>query len=918
MASAMGTMPSGEGSGGAHLLVLAQDLLPVRGSDTVPIPALTEPAVAHAFFAYRIPHLPEALASPHLSGGTERERLAEVLDRHVRLVTGLGHWRGVGFALRYLWEPDRNEILMSVVARVPLAYPTRTERAEQVAKQLSAILGSLDVPTEAVVGQDNILGCLMPIRHPAIVEVRQHEDVVSMRLSPAYIVYPFHPQATTLLRTFQSLVNEPTRCLISLYLQPTALYPPEQQEFADVARAAATMASIPFKGFTMQGNLTDPMAQHVARLYEEYAQRLTDPYLTLIQVASDQAATTMSIAQSLGAEVSRRERRIEGQESSFTPAEFDVVVPRDDGEMAAAEASLARVVLYPWGNQMVSPPKARLRYLADARVASAVFRFPVGMRGGIPGIKSRQNAPSFEVGARTTVAKPGDIVLGQHADGRGVATVTLDYLTHHTLVAGTIGYGKTTTCMNLLAQAWERGVPFLVIEPAKVEYRVLLRSPFGADVRVFTLGDETVSPFRLNPLEIMPGVKVESHISLIAACFQAALPQFGPLPSLIEEALHRVYDAHGWDTSDKGRAGENRLMPTLGELYAEIVYVIDQRGYSGETLDNVRAAASGRIGSLLKGSKGHMLNTRRSISIDELMTKPTVLELESLNKEEQALVTLFLLTMLREYCRTTRKTPGLHHLTLIEEAHRLISATEHVADRETSADTRAEAAQMVSDLLSEVRALGEGVIVADQIPVRLVQDTLKNTNIKIIHRLPGKGDRDAVGETMNMAPEQQDYIGKMVPGEAALFVEGYERPTFIFALDYRRTHGIPSRLDEDVVAEAMETFLASHRAAYLPFSACTFCRAQCRYRNRVSPLVYRQEGQAIFLEGRAELLDCMDSDAPEEGWAALAQACIDSVADINGNADAAYCFFAHAWQEDCTPELANALHEHLDMIVADE
>jgi hypothetical protein len=474
-------------------------------------------------------------------------------------------------------------------------------------------------------------------------------------------------------------------------------------------------------------------------------------------------------------------------------------------------------------------------------------------------------------------------------------------------VAGTTGSGKTTTCMHLLSQLWEQGIPFLVIEPAKSEYRALLDSPLGKELQIFTLGDESISPFRLNPLEILPGVRVETHISSLQACFEAALPTFGILPSLIEESLHNVYLDKGWELTDRRRANDERLMPTLGELYFEIIRVTEERGYSEKTLQDIRAAAAGRIGALLRGSKGRMLNTRRSVPMETLMTRPTVLELESLNNEEKALVMLFLLTMIREYCRTTRTESRLQHVTLIEEAHRVMAATPHVADREVSADTRAEAVGMFSATLSEVRAFGEGLIIAEQIPGRLAEDALKNTNIKIVHRLPGPDDREAVGGTMNLGDEQEKYLPKLPPGQAVLFIEGYEKPTFITVPDYRGQHSLPERVSDERVETYMAAFREAHKALLLPFDGCRYCLRQCRYRDRVAPVAYELESGRRFRKALWTFEQQRRKGDETAGWTELVSACQEAVDPLGlGRRDehAAYCYFVHLWGYEFTESMA--------------
>jgi hypothetical protein len=396
----------------------------------------------------------------------------------------------------------------------------------------------------------------------------------------------------------------------------------------------------------------------------------------------------------------------------------------------------------------------------------------------------------------------------------------------------------------------------------------------------------------------------------VRACFEAALPSFGVLPSLIEESLHNVYMNKSWSLTDRGKAIDTRLMPTLGELYVEIIRVTETRGYSDKTLQDIRAAAAGRIGSLLRGSKGRMLNTRRSVPFSLLMNTPTVLELESLNDEERALVMLFLLTMIREYCRATRREIHLQHITLIEEAHRVMGATSHASNREVSSDTRAQAVEMFSTTLSEVRSFGEGLLIAEQVPNRLGEDALKNTNLKIVHRLPGEDDRRAIGATMNMSQEQQNHVSLLNTGQVAVFFEGYEKPSFATIPNYKEKNNLPERVIEDDVERHMADFQSQNKDLFFPFDGCKFCKKQCQYRERVTSAVYDVESGRRYRQALSNFEKYASQGDSISGWVEVVRECQKSVAPVGFENDrhAAYCYFVHLWELDFAEVMASRFH----------
>lgn len=848
-------------------------------------------------FAFRMPHLPDLLTSPHLSGQTDRERLVELFDRQVRLVSNLAKWQGCGLALRYWVRPGTGQVELILVGRAVAAAPGAAEGlARAVAHDVAALLQGYEFTVDPVTSEAELKSLLHPFEVRALMEIRQREEVVAMQAGDAYTVLPFAPSpSSTWIPVFEMLLRQQDDCLIHIYLEPTQLTFDEREALADAAAMAASLADFQYEGLSVRGRQVDPQAGLVARLYRRYLDRFTTPFQAVVQVLSPNPVVAHTAAQALGAEITETiSPDTVLQDEARLPGGFDLVQPRTRQEWNAALRNAELLDLCPWGRSQASPGKERLVYLVDARTAAGAFRFPVPIKGGVPGIRTKQAMPQYHGASHSAVAGPDEIPIGRLCERDSLATVPLRQLARHVLVVGTNGSGKTTTCFQMLTQLWERGIPFLVIEPAKTEYRALVASPLKENLWVFTLGDESVAPFRFNPMEILPGVRVEAHISQLTACFEAALPTFGVLPSLIGESLERVYMEKGWNLTDRAQSDDQRLFPTLGDFYFEMIRTVESRDYSEKTLQDIRAAAAGRIGALLRGSKGRMLNTQRSIPMRDLMSRPTVLELESLNDEEKSLVMLFLLLAVREYCQTTRTTSALQHVTLVEEAHRVMAKTAHSGNREVSADSKAEAVAAFSAALSEIRAYGESMMIADQIPGRLVDDAMKNTNIKVVHRLPGADDRMAMAATMNMEQGQEAYVAKLRQGQAALFAEGYEKPVFIDVPNYRAANDLPERVPENQLADHMEAFARHHSSLFLPFPACIHCVRRCHYRDRVANFAYTVEAHKAFLKALYAYTAKLDID--EDGaWADLSAHCRGALESVGLARDqhAAYCYFAH-------------------------
>jgi hypothetical protein len=456
-----------------------------------------------------------------------------------------------------------------------------------------------------------------------------------------------------------------------------------------------------------------------------------------------------------------------------------------------------------------------------------------------------QETPGFQIKpyARFHVSKADKegsaLSVGEIMD-QGVKTgnfykVSLNSLRKHGLIVGTTGSGKTNTLFYLLKEAWKHKIPFLVLEPAKTEYRSLLYSEeMGKDISVFTLGDNNVSPFRINPFEIMPGVAVQTHVDLLKSVFNASFYMWGPLPQVLERCIHEIYTDKGWDlTSNENHRGVHKdANPTLTDLYNKIDAVAGRLGYSSETTMEIRSALKTRINSMRIGAKGLMLDTKNSTPFSTLIGKPTILELEAIgDDEEKAFMMGVILTMMYEHyvSHGLSEVKDLKHITVIEEAHRLLGNFEQ--ENPYVGNTRGKAVETFSNILSEIRAYGEGFLIAEQIPMKLALDVVKNTNLKVMHRVVAEDDRRVMGATMNIEERETKKITSMSVGEAAVYGEGDEGAYHV-RVPYSKIEARKGEKakEEEAIRNAMKSFTSDARN-YAPFEGCLgFCKAVCRFK----------------------------------------------------------------------------------------
>jgi hypothetical protein len=478
----------------------------------------------------------------------------------------------------------------------------------------------------------------------------------------------------------------------------------------------------------------------------------------------------------------------------------------------------------------------------NSRMLSAYIHLP---KREMPGFRIRRSA-EFSL-AEIPPKDPNRVIAIGNILDRGVDTgnlyyIDVDALQKHTIVCGVTGGGKTNTCFYLLGQLWKYGIPFMVCEPAKSEYRhmMLMSETFKGVGQAFSLGDETVSPFRLNPFEIMKGVKVQTHLDALKSVFNASFEMYSPMPQVLEKALNAIYSVRGWDlVQNKNRRlppGINpgdpdcppEIYPTMKDLYEIIDPITESFGYSERIGPDVQAALKARIGSLLIGGKGQMLNTRRSIPPEVLFGRPTVVELKMVSEDsEKSFLIGMLLVFLYEYREALGPHDHLQHIMLVEEAHRLLKNVPTGQSGE-NANPAGKAVEFFTNMLAEIRSYGQGFIIADQIPNKLAPEALKNTNLKIMHRIVAVDDRDSMGGAMNLDDIQKRHVTALGQGRALVYAEKMEQP-YHLQIMFDKTKEVPPpetpEESDEVVRQAMKGLNIVQ--TFDRHLGCKFCLHRC-------------------------------------------------------------------------------------------
>lgn len=407
----------------------------------------------------------------------------------------------------------------------------------------------------------------------------------------------------------------------------------------------------------------------------------------------------------------------------------------------------------------------------------------LGMIAGLPQKEVVGLSLNEEVEFGLNFEKPQDvgnsIELGhliQNGNELEKSSVYLDKndLDKHIFVTGVTGSGKTTTCQTILNEA---DMPFLVIEPAKTEYRVMLKK--HPDLMVFTLGNNQATPLKMNPLVFYKHESITSRVDMLCACIQSAFDMEAAIPQIIEQALYESYKEKDWDvyTNKNSKypdpfSGSGEAFPTISDVIRNCQKVVNNQGFDDRLKRDYIGSINARLLGLTSGGKGVLLGAQSSIDFIDLLDRKVVFELENIRSSaEKALVMGFILVNLSEAIREKYKETGrVRHITLVEEAHRLLS--KYVVGDNPS---KKHVIEMFSDMLAEIRKYGESLIIVDQIPNKLTSDVLKNTNTKIIHRIFAADDKEAIGNTVMLKEDQKDFLSNLPSGRAVYFTTSTEK-----------------------------------------------------------------------------------------------------------------------------------------------
>ncbi|MCM1059865.1 MAG: DUF87 domain-containing protein [Eubacterium sp.] len=366
-------------------------------------------------------------------------------------------------------------------------------------------------------------------------------------------------------------------------------------------------------------------------------------------------------------------------------------------------------------------------------------------------------------------------------------------LASHTFITGSTGSGKSNTVYGILSRAKKSGVKFLVIEPAKGEYK----NVFGncEDVSVYGTNPDISPLLRINPFSFPKGIHVLEHLDRLVEIFNVCWPMYAAMPAVLKNAVEKSYEDCGWNLAESENIYGDNLYPQFSDVAKNVKAIIDSSEYDSENKGAYKGSLLTRLNSLTNGING-LIFTDSELSSETLFDKNAVVDLSRVGSSEtKSLIMGMIVLKLQEYRMAQGEMNApLKHITVLEEAHNLLKRTSAEQMAETS-NLLGKSVEMIANAIAEMRTYGEGFVIADQSPGLLDMAAIRNTNTKIIMRLPDITDRELVGKAANLNEEQITELAKLPCGVAAVYqnewvqpvlckVEKYDTPDTLYA--YRR------------------------------------------------------------------------------------------------------------------------------------
>jgi hypothetical protein len=672
-----------------------------------------------------------------------------------------------------------------------------------------------------------------------VVSISRKEKAITNNTMANGLIYynpVIFPSAETNIAFITNAMVQYPNSLISMQIIPTTY---NQQELIAIEECKRYLDYYVSNVKYGQGIAIDPGIQEIITAYDSYIESHNDMlfYAHIVVYSTNDIAIDLANKLIDGIE---DEDKTYGSALEFVDVS-NYPISVSDNLIASPWINSDQLVYQARNQDFWSLPIApkvfmRMKHLLTSKELRSIFKFPFD-DGKLSGIESRRVSVIRERISQEVFSKDNFKVgilqntMGSDKRDKSVAGIPLNDFTKHGLIVGMPGSGKTNFSLGLLLQFYnDFGIPFLAIEPTKSEYRSLIDGI--PNLQVFTPGKSNISPYIINPFIPPKGVTVESYIPSLMTAFKAAFSMPSPLPDIFLAAINDCYNAYGWRLDS---ISDDIGLQKFG-LY-EFIKVFKRRirnmDYKGDVKSNMESAGVVRLISLIE-QNSNIYDTINTIPLEDLLSMPTVIELNAINnKEQKSLIMALLLIGICVYTKNNVAGDGkLKNVLLIDEAHVLLAASGNKG--EDKADSQGSTIEALEDMIAEIRAYGTSIIIADQSPTKVGRNVVGNTNVKIVFKLVEKENKEAISTATNMTDAEVEQLGRLGVGEALLHYGRVYSPLLIKTFDVKEKAAIRQVISDSEIAQKTH-YWDTHQCLLIPYNECSNnceCQTHCDFQVR--------------------------------------------------------------------------------------
>lgn len=486
----------------------------------------------------------------------------------------------------------------------------------------------------------------------------------------------------------------------------------------------------------------------------------------------------------------------QGEESYMTSASVSLWDGRENTEDAQTILANVQKLQHPVFGLKNSVDESWLMYptlvtpstVLSGKELARSLNFPRKSINGLPVLETISFGREVHRFDGEDVKRKIDVGRIYHMRKAELAPVFLDAnsLTSHVFITGSTGTGKSNTIYQMVDKLQNEKVKWLIVEPAKGEYKRV----FGGKGKVYSTNQYKSELLKINPFSFPDGIHVLEHIDRLVEIFNACWPMYAAMPAILKDAIEKSYVKHGWNL--RNSLCDPLEFPTFADLLETLPEVMKSSVYSADTKSDYEGALSTRVQSLTNGINGQIFCSSQELSDEDLFENNVIVDLSRVGSSETKSLMMGIIVMkLQEYrLQLEEMNNELIHVTILEEAHNLLRKTSVVQSQEGS-NLQGKAVEMLTNAIAEMRTYGEGFIIADQAPGLLDESVIRNTNTKIVLRLPDEQDREIVGSAMALTDAQKKELAKLPKGVAAVYQNDWVEAVLCQFEEYKSEKHVP-------------------------------------------------------------------------------------------------------------------------------